>query len=244
MPDNQSQTGEHTPGAGHPSPGAGKGSQQKPKESYTAAEHEKEINSIKREHGREVKTLNEKLNTATKDAESSNTRLKNLTTKFNTLQSQMDEFTAKQAGDSEQGINWLQKNKELREREEELEGRIDAHNAKEAQFEEDIKFAQATKFELGLWEVAQKAGISVEDLKRSNPTSIEQAEDIAELIAEHKVPAQTSEEETPPPTEVPVETFRPDSAITTGGEGKLEAGEIEKMPISQVAKLLEKQQQK
>ncbi len=224
----------------HPS-GEEDGTPEPPKESFTRAEHETAINDLKREHGREVKTLTGERDEATTALATSKTKLDKVNTKLDTVQTQLEQLEEVKASGSEAGIDYIQKRKELRTAEKELQTERDALDEDVTTHAEEVRVGKQAKWEREIFAVATEFDIDVEDLEEAKPTSVEQAKSFAKIIAKKKPKSgrkskagetPTEEEETP--------EFEPDSAKTTGGKGKLTAEGVEKMPIDSVAKALDK----
>lgn len=228
----------------HPSTEEG-GTPEETKESFTRAEHEtamtEQKRDLNREHGREVKTLTGERDEATTALATSKTKLDKVNTKLDKVQTQLDELEEAKASGSEAGIDYIQKRRELRTAEKELQTERDTLDEDVATHAEDVRVGKQAKWEREIFAVAAEFEIDVEDLEEAKPTTVEQAKSFAKIIAKKKpksarkpktgeTPAE--EEETP--------DFEPDSAKTTGGKGKLTTESVEQMPISSVAKALDK----
>jgi len=224
----------------HPSPEE-EGTPEPPKESFTRAEHEKAINDLKREHGREVKTLTDERDTATAALTTSKAKVDKVNEKLDKVQTQLDDLEEAKASGSEAGIDYIQKRKELRTREKELQTERDTLDADVETHAEEVRVGKQAKWEREIFAVATEFDIDVEDLEEAKPTTVEQAKSFAKIIAKKKPKsARKSKTGETPTEEEEAPDFEPDSAKTTGGKGKLTTESVERMPISSVAKELDK----
>lgn len=247
MPDNPNDKSEHPSSIEeHPS-GEDKGSQDgEPKESYTRAEHEAALKNqerdIKREHGREVRTLKDEVNTKTTELENTKTELAGVKAHRDSVQKQLDELEEAHAKGSEAGIDYIRKRNELREQKTKLDEREAKLTASEAQHAEDIKASRQAKWEVDLFNIAQEYGVDANELKELNPSSLTQAEDIAAKLAKAKPKAEHPSGEETPSEEEEASVFEPEETIASkGGKGKLTTEVVDKMPMASLEKELTKE---
>ena len=195
MADETGKTGkDNLPGTGQPPPGGSGTPPKAPKETFTRAEHEKDINDVKREEGRkraEAERQRDAKAAALTEAEG---KLATMSTTLEQLQDRVDGLEHQGLGDTPEGVKALRVLNEAKELQKKNIKERDDLTKERATHAEEVRLAQETRLETTIWEIAGEFKANPEKLKELclefKLTTEEQIRKQAEAIAGSGTSAQ------------------------------------------------------
>ena len=139
-----------------------------PKETYSRAEHEAEINKVSdvmAEQGRKLKTLETDRDTKAGLLTQAEERLTTVSANLEKLQDRLDELEEKGLSGSPEGLSLLEQRRLLRKQQREHQTSVDAFAKEKSTHAEELRIAKEDRFERQVIEAAYESKVDAVKLK-------------------------------------------------------------------------------
>lgn len=143
-----------------------------PKETYSRAEHEAEINKVSdvmAEQGRKLKTLETDRDTKAGLLTQAEERLTTVSANLEKLQDRLDELERQGLSSSPEGVKLLQERQTLRKKEKDLQKKSDDFEKEKSTYTEELRIAKEDRFERQVIEVAYELKVDAGKAKGTLP---------------------------------------------------------------------------